>query len=204
MERWNVGILIFEGVEVLDFAGPFEVFSRTRLEPGIESRRSEEAAPFHVFTVAQSKEPVIATGGLRVLPDYSFADAPAIDLLVVPGGFGTRRLLDDAETLDWIRGVASRAQRLSSVCTGSLLLAKAGLLRGRRATTHWGALDLLASLDPAITVERERRVVDDGVISSGGVAAGIDMAFYVVETLCGQAVADETARYIDYPRPAKA
>jgi len=204
VERWNVGILIFEGIEVLDFAGPFEVFSRTRLEPGIESRRSEESAPFRVFTVAKSKEPVIATGGLRVLPDYSFADAPAIDLLVVPGGFGTRRLLDDRETLDWIRQRAARARRTSSVCTGSLLLAKAGLLQGRRATTHWGALDLLASLDPTMKVERQRRVVDDGIISSAGVAAGIDMAFYVVETLCGQAVADETARYIEYPRSGKA
>ncbi len=203
MERWNVGILIFDGVEVLDFAGPFEVFSRTRLEPGIESRRSEESAPFRVFTVAKSKEPVIATGGLRVLPDYSFADAPAIDLLVVPGGFGTRRLLDDRETLDWIRQRAASARRTSSVCTGSLLLAKAGLLQGRRATTHWGALDLLASLDPTLKVERERRVVDDGIITSAGVAAGLDMAFYVVETLCGPAVADETARYIEYPRAGK-
>src|SRR5215213_7487294 len=103
MERWSVGVLIFDNVEVLDFAGPFEVFSRTRLTPGVESRRSEESAPFHVFTVAKSKEPVTATGGLVVVPRHGFADAPPIDLLVVPGGFGTRALLQDAETLDWIR-----------------------------------------------------------------------------------------------------
>jgi len=121
---------------------------------------------------------------------------------VVPGGFGTRALVDDAETLDWIRRVAATARRTTSVCTGSLLLAKAGLLEGRRATTHWGALDLLASLGTGVKVERELRVVDDGIITAAGVASGIDMAFYVVETLFGRAVADETAHFIEYRRVA--
>lgn len=201
MEKLNVGILIFDQVEVLDFAGPFEVFSRTRLTPGVESRHSDQSAPSQVFTVAKSKQPVTAAGGLRVLPERTFADAPRIDFLVVPGGLGTRALLEDEETLAWIRQVAKRARRVTSVCTGSLVLAKAGLLRGRRATTHWGALDLLASVDPQMKVERDRRVVDDGVISSAGVASGLDMAFYVVEQLFGRAVADETARFIEYPRP---
>ena len=200
MDRWNVGILIFDDVEVLDFAGPFEVFSRTRLAPGPESRRSEETAPFNVFTVARLAGPITATGGLVVTPRHSFADAPRIDLLVVPGGFGTRALLNDAGTLDWIRARAAEARQVTSVCTGSLLLAQAGLLRGKRATTHWGALDLLASLDAGVEVDRERRVVDDGIISSAGVASGMDMAFYVVERRCGKAVADETARYIEYRR----
>lgn len=200
MDRWNVGILIFDGVEVLDFAGPFEVFSRTRLTPGVEARRSEESAPFQVFTVAKTASPVTATGGLVVVPRHTFADAPAIDLLVVPGGVGTRPLLHDAETLEWIRRVAAGARRVTSVCTGSLLLARAGLLQGRSATTHWGALDLLASLDGGVVVDRERRVVDDGVITSAGVASGIDMAFYVVESLFGRAVADETAHYMEYRR----
>lgn len=200
MERRNVGILIFDNVEVLDFAGPFEVFSRTRLVPGADSRRSEESAPFHVFTVARSRDPVTATGGLVLLPHHSFADAPRIDLLVVPGGFGTRPLLQDEETLEWIRRTATAAQQVTSVCTGALLLAKAGLLEGRRATTHWAALDLLDSLGAAVTVERTLRVVDDGVISSAGVASGMDMAFYVVETLFGREVADETAQYIEYRR----
>lgn len=200
MERWNVGILIFDGVEVLDFAGPFEVFSRTRLKPGPDSRRSEDSAPFNVFTVAKTAGPVTATGGLRVLPDHAFTDAPPIDLLVVPGGFGTRGLLNDQQTLDWIRGIAAQARTVTSVCTGSLLLASAGLLDGRRATTHWAALDLLASLRPTVKVERERRVVDDGIITSAGVASGMDMAFHVVETLFGRDVADETARYIEYRR----
>ncbi len=136
MDKWTVGILIFEGVEILDFAGPFEVFSRTRLVPGVESRRSDESAPFHVFTIAKSHTPISTTGSLTVTPHYAFADAPRVDLLVIPGGFGTRPLLHDAETLDWIRRTAAAARKVTSVCTGSLLLAKAGLLTGRRATTH--------------------------------------------------------------------
>ncbi len=200
METLNAGILLFDNVEVLDFAGPFEVFSRTRLQPGVEARRSDEGAPFRVFTVARARDPITATGGLTVIPRHGFVDAPRIDLLVVPGGFGTRRLLNDEETLDWIRRTAAAARQVTSVCTGSLLLAKAGLLQGRRATTHWGALDLLDSLGVGVTVERTLRVVDDGVITSAGVASGMDMAFYVVETLFGREVADETARYIEYRR----
>ena len=202
MDRLNVGILLFDQVEVLDFAGPFEVFSRTRLVPGVESRRSEESAPFVVFTVAASRAPINATAGLQVLPRYAFADAPPIDILVVPGGFGTRALLADAGALDWIRNAAKGARLVTSVCTGSLLLAKAGLLADRRATTHWGALDLLESLG-GVRVDREKRVVDDGVVTSAGVASGIDMAFYVVETLFGREVAQETAHYIEYPRAAQ-
>lgn len=200
MDKLRVGILLFDGVEVLDFAGPFEVFSRTRLTPGVDSRRSEESAPFEVVTVAARPLPVTATGGLRVMPHHDFVHAPHPDVLVVPGGFGTRALLEDRATLDWIRDRAEEARRVTSVCTGALLLAKAGLLSGRHATTHWGALDLLASLDPTITVERERRVVEDGIVTSAGVAAGIDMALSIVESLHGRAVADETAHYIEYPR----
>lgn len=200
MDQLNVGIFIFDGVEVLDFAGPFEVFSRTRLQPGLESRRSEESAPFRVFTVARSQDVVTATGGLRVEPHYGFQTAPRIDVLVIPGGFGTRTLLESAEALDWIRANAASAEHVTSVCTGSLLLARAGLLRNRRATTHWGALELLGSLDPTIKLERSARVVDDTIITSAGVSAGIDMAFNLVEKICGSAVADETARYIEYPR----
>jgi transcriptional regulator GlxA family with amidase domain len=202
MDKLNVGILLFDQVEVLDFAGPFEVFSRTRLVPGLESRRSEESAPFFVFTVAASRAPINATAGLQVLPRYAFADAPPIDILVVPGGFGTRALMADAGVLDWIRDAAKGARLVTSVCTGSLLLAKVGLLADRRATTHWGALDLLESLG-GVRVDREKRVVDDGVVTSAGVSSGIDMAFYVVETLFGRAVAQETAHYIEYPRAAQ-
>ena len=200
MERWNVGILIFDEVEVLDFAGPFEVFSRTRLEPGVESRRSSQSAPFTVFTVAASTAPVTATGGLVVTPHYSFANAPAIDLLVVPGGFGTRGLLGNSTTLDWIRSVSGQARLTTSVCTGALLLAKIGLLANKDATTHWGALDLLASIDPTVTIHRDARVAGMGPITSAGISAGIDMSLSVVENLFGKDVADETAHYMEFAR----
>jgi transcriptional regulator GlxA family with amidase domain len=200
MHKLNTAIFIFDGVEVLDFAGPFEVFSRTRLVPGVESRRSDASAPFNVFTVARSLGQVQATGGLRVLPHFDFAGAPPIDLLVIPGGFGTRQLLDDLDVRKWIRETAREARRTMSVCTGALLLAKASLLSSRRATTHWGAHDLLAELDSTIEVERQLRVVDDGIVTSAGVAAGIDMALSVVESIHGKAVADETAKYIEFPR----
>lgn len=169
MEKLKTAILIFPDVELLDFAGPFEVFSRTRLVPGADSRRSDESAPFNVFTVARTGEPIRTTGGLQVIPHYSFASAPKIDLLVVPGGLGTRPLLSDVETLEWMKRTAASARRVTSVCTGSLLLAQAGLLRGRTATTHWAAFDHLESLAAGVNVDRERRVVDDGVITSAGV-----------------------------------
>ena len=196
----TVGILIFPDVEVLDFTGPFEVFSRTRLVPGVDSRRDEASAPFRVFTVAKTKEAIAATGGLTVIPHYDFSSTPAIDLLVVPGGFGTRPLLEDQETLQWIHRISQQANLTTSVCTGALLLAKLGLLANRRATTHWGAYDFLASIDPSITVEREQRVVHDELFTSAGVSAGIDMAFAVVESLHGKTVADETAHYIEFQR----
>jgi transcriptional regulator GlxA family with amidase domain len=200
MRKRTVGIFLFNDVEVLDFAGPFEVFSRTRLEPGAQSRRSDESAPFDVFTVAARDRAITATGGLNVAARYLWSDAPKMDIVVIPGGFGTRALVDDVPTAAWINDIAPRAEQMTSVCTGSLLLARAGLLANRQATTHHAAYELLASLDPSITVRRDLRVVHDGIISSAGVSAGIDMAFTVVEMLCGREVADETARYIEYPR----
>ena len=197
--RTTVGILIFDDVEVLDFAGPFEVFSRTRTVAGADSRRTDDSAPFDTFTIARTLDLVTAIGGLKVLPHYSWADAPPIDILVVPGGSGTRALLHDEGTLSWIRATAGHARQVTSVCTGALLLAKVGLLKDRRATTHWAALDLLATIDPTIHVQREKRVVHDGIFTSAGVSAGIDMSFAVVEHVCGRAIALETAHYIEYP-----
>lgn len=200
MDRLNVGIFVFPQVEVLDFAGPYEVFSRTRTSPGVLSRRSEDTAPFRVFTVAKSSDTLAATGGLKITPDYSFADAPHIDILIVPGGFGTRSLLEDQETLRWLKETASKARRTASVCTGALLLAKIGLLDNKRATTHWASLALLQNLGQDIRVEPQSRYVDDNIVTSAGVSAGIDMAFYLVEKFCGRAVAEETAHYIEYRR----
>ena len=163
------------------------------------SRRTDDSAPFETFTVARTRDTITAIGGLDVVPRYSWADAPAIDILVVPGGFGTRALLQDEAMLAWIRDTAARSRQVTSVCTGALLLAQIGLLQGKRATTHWAGLELLATIDPTIQVQRERRVVHDGVFTSAGVSAGIDMAFAVVEQTCGREVALETAHYIEYP-----
>jgi transcriptional regulator GlxA family with amidase domain len=196
----SIGILLFDQVELLDFAGPFEVFSRTRLEPGLASRRNDDGAPFTVFTVAEHAQPIVVTGGLRVIPQYDFASAPPIDLLVVPGGWGTRPLLEHTPTLEWIRTTAAGATLVTSVCSGALLLARTGLLAHQRATTHWGALDQLAALDDTIRVQRDARVVHDRIITSAGISAGIDMALDVVERLHGKAVADDTAHYMEYRR----
>src|SRR5438105_14254536 len=119
LQKHHVGILIFDGVELLDLAGPYEVFSRTRFTPGVDSRRSDESAPFDVFTVAKAADPVLSTAALRIVPQHSFATAPRIDLLVVPGGIGTRALLQEDETLNWIRDTAAKASSVTSVCTGS-------------------------------------------------------------------------------------
>lgn len=140
MHKLNVGIFIFDGVDILDLAGPFEVFSRTRLVPGAESRRSDETAPFQLLTIAQTTAAVTSGGGLRIWPQHSFSQTPPIDVLVIPGGLGTRKLLQEDAVIEWIRETAVLVKILASVCTDSLLLARAGLLRNRRATTHWGAM----------------------------------------------------------------
>ena len=197
MDRKRVGILVFRDVEVLDFCGPFEVFSVTRLD---ESRRREEPSPFEVLVIAETREPVIATGGLRVLPDHDLASCPRLDILVVPGGWGTRSLVNHERVVGWIRDQAAQVECLTSVCTGSFLLGQAGLLDGRRATTHWMSLDRMRDTYPAIEVVRDQHTVEDGsIITSAGIAAGIDMALRVVKRYHGEAVARATARYMEYP-----
>ena len=197
MIRKRVGILVFPEVEVLDFCGPFEVFSVTRLD---ESRRREEPSPFEVVLVAETTDPVVATGGLRVLPDHDLAGCPRIDVLVIPGGWGTRSLVNHREVIRWIRERSSEAELSTSVCTGSFLLGQAGLLDGRRATTHWMSLDRMRDTYPSIDVVRDQHVVEDGsMITSAGISAGIDMALRVVTRYHGQAAARATARYMEYP-----
>jgi transcriptional regulator GlxA family with amidase domain len=196
----NVAILVFDDVDVLDFTGPYEVFHKARIVPGPESRRSMESAPFNVFTVSKNGETVRADGGLRILPEHSFGSIPDVEILLAPGGFGTRRLLGDEATLGWIRRMHDKCELTASVCTGALLLAKSGLLKGRRATTHWAALELLSSIDESIRVERDSRFVVDHIVTSAGVSAGIDMALYLVGRCCGDEIANETAEYIEYRR----
>jgi len=196
----NVGIFIFDEVDILDFSGPYEVFSRTRLVAGLESRLSEETSPFKVFTVSEQKKVIAVSGGLKITADYNFVDSPNIDILLVPGGMGTRSLINSETTIEWIKNIANIASTVTSVCTGSLLLAKAGLLKNKKATTHWGALGLLKSISTSTKVVLNERVVKDGVITSAGVSSGIDMAFTVVSMICGEDVASDTAKYIEYQR----
>jgi transcriptional regulator GlxA family with amidase domain len=199
MERTRVGILIFPEVEVLDFCGPFEVFSVTRLD---DARRREDPSPFAVSLIAEGSEPITASGGLRVLPDHTLASCPALDLLVVPGGWGTRAALNNAPLIDWIAARGRQVRTLTSVCTGAMLLGRAGLLDGRRATTHWRSLDWLQESYPTVAVERALHVVEDGdLLTSAGISAGIDMALRVVARYYGEAVARATARHMEYPFP---
>jgi len=199
MVRKRVGILVFPEVEVLDFCGPFEVFSATRRD---ESRRREDRSPFDVSLVAETMEPITATGGLRVLPDFDLASCPRLDVLVVPGGWGTRRLVHNTRVVGWIRERAGEVELSASVCTGSFLFGRAGLLEHRRATTHWLSLDRMQQAFPAVAVVRDQHVVEDGaIVTSAGIAAGIDLALRVVARLCGEPVARATARHMEYPYP---
>jgi transcriptional regulator GlxA family with amidase domain len=199
MKRRRVGILVFNDVEVLDFSGPFEVFSVTRVN---EERRREEPSPFEVNLIAENLKPIVASGGLRVLPDYELEDCPPLDILVVPGGWGTRREINNDRLVDWIAKRGKEVETLTSVCTGAMLLGQAALLEGLRATTHWRALDWMRETFPTVTVESSLHVVEDGrVITSAGISAGIDMALRVLARYHGEAVGRATARHMEYPFP---
>jgi transcriptional regulator GlxA family with amidase domain len=199
MNRKQVGILLFENIEVLDFCGPFEVFTVTRLN---EEKRRQELSPFNVILVAENKGPVVTQGGMKVLPDYDFNDCPVLDILVVPGGWGTRKEMENELLLKWIADRSRQVETLTSVCTGALLLGKAGLLDGKRATTHWRSLDWMQELFPKTTVEKQLHFVEDGtLITSAGISAGIDMSLKVVSRYFGEAIARATAKHMEYPFP---
>ena len=195
----KIALVLFDEVEVLDFAGPFEVFSVTG--------RRNLGKPFEVFTVAE-KETIQARNNLVVKPTYTFDQAPDADIFLVPGGggyfsngqpFGSRREMNNPVMINWVKNQHAKSELTLSVCTGALILAKAGLLDGLQATTHFMAIDTLRQLAPTTTVLPDKRFVDNGkIILSAGVSAGIDMAFYVVAKLQGPEVALETARYMQY------
>jgi transcriptional regulator GlxA family with amidase domain len=188
----NVAFLIFDEVEVLDFSGPFEVF-------GVTGVRDQGERPFHVYTVAEKAGPVLARNGLSVNPTFTFASCPPPDILLVPGGRGTRREIHNEALVNWVRVQAARVELLLSVCTGALILAQAGLLDGLAATTHFLAFDELRALAPNTTLCPDERYIDNGkIVLSAGVSAGIDMALYVVGRLLGEERANETARCIQY------
>jgi transcriptional regulator GlxA family with amidase domain len=191
----RIGIVLFAGAEELDWAGPWEVLAAWAAqwpEDGVE-----------VFTLARDEGPIECAKGLRVLADHTWATAPPLDVLVYPGGRGTRPQLEDETVLEWIRETARGGTLMTSVCTGSLVFAGAGLLDGRPATTHWGSLDLLGTLGREIEVRPDDRFVDTGeVITAAGVSAGIDMALHLVRRLHSEERAREVRRYIQYdPAP---
>jgi transcriptional regulator GlxA family with amidase domain len=187
----RIGIALFEDAEELDFAGPWEVLGAWATqwpEDGVE-----------VFTVAESSDPVRCAKGLRVLPDTTWDAAGHIDVLVYPGGMGTRPQLGDESVRERLRGLAKDGTLMTSVCTGALVYADAGLLDGRPATTYWAQLELLASLGRDIDVRGEDRFVDDGeVVTAAGVSAGIDMALHLVARLHSVERARDVRRYIQY------
>jgi transcriptional regulator GlxA family with amidase domain len=192
-----VAVLVSNGANVVDFTGPWEVFQDTTVPS--RGDRHEEQMAFQLFTVADSAEPVRATGGLRIVPEYTVDNAPAPRVIVVPA----MRASDSV--LAWLRKTSPSTDVTMSVCTGAFTLARAGLLKGRPATTHHDFVDDLAKAFPDVRVEKGRRFVESGnMATAGGLTSGIHLALRVVERYFGREVADATARYMEYDRSIRA
>jgi transcriptional regulator GlxA family with amidase domain len=191
----TIAVVLFDGAEELDYAGPWEVLAAWA------TQHPDDGVSVH--TVAESTEPIRSAKGLRVLADHTWETAPPPDVLLVPGGVGVYGLIDDEGFLDRLRALAGGGTLVTSVCTGALVLAAAGLLRDRPATTWWGRLDRLAEIDPTIEVRPDDRFVDSGeIVTAAGVSAGIDMALHLVARLHSPERAREVRRYIQYdPEP---
>src|SRR5215475_4517515 len=187
------GLVVFDRAEELDFAGPWEVFTASGM--------LREAGDTAVL-IAEQAGPVRCAKGMRVLPDHTLADHPALDVLLVPGGLGTRREVTNPVLISWIRSVAATVAWTTSVCTGALLLHEAGPARGRRVATHHGFEDTLEARGDVTVVRDARYVVDGSLVTSQGVSAGIDMALWLVGALHGRDHARQVRRYIQYePAP---
>ncbi|AHX18891.1 MULTISPECIES: DJ-1/PfpI family protein [Bacillus] len=191
MNKWSVGIFLFNEVEVLDFAGPFEVFSVTEVN---------EEKTFTVYTVSENGEMITARNGLKVQPDYSIENLPPVDILIIPGGLDARKYeIKNEIVIKWIRQQMKEVKLMTSVCTGALLLAKAGLLEGLKATTHWASIEKFKNEFQNVEVIENVKFVDEGhIITSAGISAGINMAFHIVKNLLGVHVAEDTAKRMEY------
>jgi transcriptional regulator GlxA family with amidase domain len=193
----TVALLLFPDVEVLDFAGPFEVFS--------VAGEMRQPAPFRVITVADGPAVVAAVGGLHVAPHFDLATAPQAEVLILPGGKGSRRAMREPRILDWVARQAARAEVVASVCTGALILGTLGLLDGLKATTHAGAIDELRAISDKIDVRPTARFIDNGkYLTSGGITAGIDMSLYLLRRLTDQALVDLVVEEMEYDWRLKA
>lgn len=190
----TTGMLIFDEAEELDFVGPWEVFTA--------AAKMDERNGDRVVTIAERAAPIRCNKGMRVLPDATFADAPPLDVVLVPGGQGTRREVDNPVLIAWLRAVGARCTWVTSVCTGALLLHEAGFARGRRVTTHWAFVETLRARGDVTVLERTRYVRDGNVVTSAGVSAGIDMALWLIGQIRGEDFARNVQRYIEYdPAP---
>ncbi|MCR1794153.1 DJ-1/PfpI family protein [Leptospira sp. WS58.C1] len=186
-EPFHIGLLIFPDLTPLDFVGPYEVFSRMKNSK--------------IYVIAETKEPIPSEKGLFILPDRTMDENIDLDLVLVPGGLGVNRLMENEKVLSWLREKSKTSRYISSVCTGSLVLAAAGLLNGYKATTHWLSLDVLRFF-PEIDVKEDRVVIDRDRITGGGVTAGIDFALRIVAEIQGQKSAEEIQLMIEYnPKP---
>lgn len=190
-EKIKVGILLFDEVEVLDFAGPFEVFS-------LSSKNNVKL--FEVITIGETGTLISARNGLKVLPMANFKDNIKLDILIIPGGYGAEELeIKNQITLNWIREQKSKVKILASVCTGAFLLAESGILDNKSATTHWMDIDRLEREYPKIrTIKNMKYVDEDNIITSGGISAGINMSFHILNRLFGAEIAKSTAKRMEY------
>jgi transcriptional regulator GlxA family with amidase domain len=201
-ETYTVGILIFDGVEILDFTGPFEVFSALWSDPDEQTKESHPHFP--VVTIAVTDQVITCFGGLQVKPQATILNHPPLDILLVPGGYVTD-VIANPQVIEWIVEQDQHTRLTTSVCTGALVLAKCGLLRGHRATTHWTAIELMRERHPDIDVLSDARFVDEGhIITSAGISAGIDMSLHIVSRLFGEEAAAMTARGMEYESVARA
>ncbi|HSR46916.1 MAG TPA: DJ-1/PfpI family protein [Anaerolineales bacterium] len=193
---WTVGIYLFDAIEVLDFAGPYEVFSTAAR---VHGRREPPSPPaFVVATVGRGIGPVVARGGLRVQPGFGLTDHPPLDVVIIPGGVVDAEM-EQPDVLAWLQQVAAKASITASVCTGAFLLAQAGLLEGRPATTHWEDIPSLREYFPSIEVVDGERWVDTGsIVTAAGISAGLDMSLHLVARLAGEDLAVRTARQMQY------
>ena len=197
MAQQTVGILIFDEVEILDFCGPFEVFSSAATPGGNETTESRRL--YHAVTIAENATNIRCRGGLLVQPNHTIADHPPLDILLIPGGYGTRQVVENPRLLEWVARQHEAASLTTTVCTGAFVLAHTGLLDGKRATTHWETIRTFRKTYPAVVTLEDERVVDEGrIVTSAGVSAGIDMALHVVARQHGRAVAEATARGMEY------
>lgn len=187
----NVGLFLFDDVELLDFAGPYEVFSVT-------SELSDYSL-FRVFSVSEDGETVRTVNGLKVVPDFAFDNHPEIDILIIPGGVGTKKEMEKSAIVEWIRWNHDRAKMTVSICSGARILARMGLLDGLEVTTHHEVFDDIHRIAPSVRLKPSARFIDSGrILTAGGISAGIDVAFHIVRKLHGDEVADRTARYMEY------